>query len=197
MELIWVGVAFLFGLSAKRLGQPPLLGFLAAGFALELMGFRATPELLEVADLGVLLLLFTIGLKLDVGSVVRPEVWAVTALHLMISLVVTTGLLMGASSLVGGLLGDLDLTTAALVGFALSFSSTVFVVKLLESRDDSAAMYGRVGIGILVVQDLIAVAFLAASKQALPSPWAFTLLALILCDRCCTRCWRGADTASC
>lgn len=179
MELIWVGVAFLFGLSAKRLGQPPLLGFLAAGFALELMGFRATPELLEVADLGVLLLLFTIGLKLDIGSVVRPEVWAVTALHLMISLVVTTGLLMGASSLVGGLLGDLDLTTAALVGFALSFSSTVFVVKLLESRDDSAAMYGRVGIGILVVQDLIAVAFLAASKQALPSPWAFTLLALI------------------
>ncbi len=179
MELLWIGVAFLLGFLAKRLGQPPLLGFLAAGFVLELLGFRPDIALEELANVGVLLLLFTIGLKLDVSSVVRPVVWAVTVLHLIASVTVVTGLVLTLAALGVGPFAGLDLEVAALIGFALSFSSTVFVVKLLEERDDSAALYGRVAIGILVVQDLVAVGFLAATAEAQPSPWAFALIGLI------------------
>ncbi len=177
MELLWIGVAFVLGMLAKQLRQPPLLGFLAAGFVLELLGFRPDSSLEELASVGVLLLLFAIGLKLDVKSVVRPMVWAVALVHLVVSVVLVGALLLGLATV--GVLAGIDLQAAALLGFALSFSSTVFMVKLLEERDDSGALYGRVAIGILVVQDLVAVAFLAATAESLPSPWAFTLVALI------------------
>lgn len=177
MELLWIGVAFILGFIAKRLGQPPLLGFLAAGFVLELLGFRPDLALEQLADIGVLLLLFAIGLKLDVASVVRPMVWAVTLLHLVVSIALVGTVFLGLAAL--GVFPGLDLEAAALLGFALSFSSTVFVVKLLEERDDSAALYGRVAVGILVVQDLVAVGFLAATSESLPSPWAFALIGLI------------------
>ena len=179
MELLWIGVAFLLGFLAKQLDQPPLLGYLAAGFVLELLGFRPDVALTDLADVGVLLLLFTIGLKLDVRSVVRPEVWAVTSLHLIASVAAVAGLVLGFASLSVGPFAGLDLQAAALIGLALSFSSTVFAVKLLEERDDSAALYGRVAVGILVVQDLIAVGFLVVSSESLPSPWAFALIGLI------------------
>lgn len=179
MELLWIGVAFVLGFLAKRLDQPPLIGFLAAGFVLELLGFRPDVALEELANVGVLLLLFTIGLKLDVSSVVRPVVWAVTLLHMVVSVAVVALTLLGFAALKFGAFANLDLQAAALLGFALSFSSTVFVVKLLEERDDSAALYGRIGIGILVVQDLVAVGFMAATAESLPSPWAFALIALI------------------
>ncbi|TPV93934.1 MAG: hypothetical protein B7733_17910 [Myxococcales bacterium FL481] len=177
MELLWIGVAFVLGFLAKHLGQPPLLGFLAAGFVLELLGFRPDMALEQLADIGVLLLLFAIGLKLDIKSVVRPMVWAVTLVHLAVSIGLGGITLLGLAAL--GVFPGLDLEAAALLGFALSFSSTVFVVKLLEERDDSAALYGRVAVGILVVQDLVAVGFLAATAESLPSPWAFALIALI------------------
>ena len=179
VELLWIGVAFLLGFIAKRLRQPPLLGFLAAGFVLELLGFRPDIALEELANVGVLLLLFTIGLKLDVSSVVRPVVWAVTLLHMVASVALVAIVVLTLAALNVGAFAGLDLKVAALIGFALSFSSTVFVVKLLEERDDSAALYGRVAIGILVVQDLVAVGFLAATAEALPSPWAFALIGLI------------------
>jgi len=195
VELLWIGVAFILGFLAKRLDQPPLLGFLAAGFVLEFLGFRPDVALDELANIGVLLLLFTIGLKLDVKSVVRPEVWAVTTLHLLVSVALVTGLLTGLSALALGPFAGLGWEAAALIGLALSFSSTVFAVKLLEERDDSAALYGRVGVGILVVQDLVAVGFLAASSESLPSPWAFALIGLIplrpVLHRLLTACGHG------
>ena len=68
---------------------------------------------------------------------------------------------------------------AALLAFALSFSSTVFAVKVLEERAQIKSHFGRVAIGILVIQDLAAVIFLAASAGKTPSVWALALLALI------------------
>ncbi len=179
MELQWIGVAFLFGFIAKRLGQPPLVGYLAAGLALELVGFRMSATLQDLTDVGIQLLLFTIGLKLDLGSVTRREVWATTVAHMTVSTVALGGVAFLLGTLGVPLFDALDLRGAALVGFALSFSSTVFAVKFLEERDDVTSLYGRVAIGVLVVQDLIAVVFLAASEGKPPSPWALALLALI------------------
>ena len=65
-----------------------------------------------------------------------------------------------------------------LIAFGLAFSSTVFVVKLLEDRGDIGTLYGQLAIGLLVMQDLVAVIYLAFSEAQYPSLWALSLLAL-------------------
>jgi glutathione-regulated potassium-efflux system ancillary protein KefC len=61
---------------------------------------------------------------------------------------------------------DLGWTVMVLLGFALSFSSTVFAVKVLEERSELGSLYGRIAIGILVMQDVFAVIFLSAPPAA-------------------------------
>jgi predicted Kef-type K+ transport protein len=67
----------------------------------------------------------------------------------------------------------------ALIAFALSFSSTVFAVKILEEKGEMYSLYGGIAIGILIIQDIAAVLFLAVSTGKIPSLWAFSLLLLI------------------
>ena len=74
---------------------------------------------------------------------------------------------------------ELDLKSSAMIAFALSFSSTVFVVKVLEEKGEINSLHGRIAIGILVMQDLAAVIFLAASSGKLPTYWALLLFLLI------------------
>ena len=78
-----------------------------------------------------------------------------------------------------GLLGDADATDLALVALALSFSSTVVAVKVLEEQNAARSLHGRTAIGILVVQDLVAVAVLAMLEGQAPRWWAPMLLLLI------------------
>ncbi len=61
---IWITIAFLFGALSRGIGLPPLVGFLVAGFLLNFLGVTGGEFLDEMADLGIALLLFTIGLKL-------------------------------------------------------------------------------------------------------------------------------------
>ncbi|MEN8115301.1 MAG: cation:proton antiporter family protein, partial [Actinomycetota bacterium] len=126
--------------------------------------------------IGVLLLLFGVGMKLRITSLARPRVWVTTTAF---SLGAT--ILYGAALLIVGLLGvplasDLDLRSAAIVGFALSFASTVFAVQALERADESQSLAGRLSIGVLVLQDLFAVAFLVATGDGWPSPWALLVI---------------------
>ena len=74
-DLFWIGPALIFGLLAVRIGLPPLIGYLIAGFVLNLFGFIDHDQLTEIGELGVTLLLFTIGLKLDVRSLMKPVVF--------------------------------------------------------------------------------------------------------------------------
>ena len=73
----------------------------------------------------------------------------------------------------------IDVGKAMLIGFALSFSSTVFAVKTLEDKGEYQSKYGQTAIGVLIMQDIFAVVFLAASTGKLPSVWALGLLVLI------------------
>jgi predicted Kef-type K+ transport protein len=182
-EVAWIGIAFLLGFLARAVGLPPLLGFLAAGFLLGAQGAEVTPILLKISELGITLLLFTIGLKLNLRTLIRPQVWAVATIHMSVVTIVS-GLLLFLLSAAGlSLLGGLSLPTAMLIGFALSFSSTVFVVKILEDRGETASLHGRTAIGVLIMQDIVAVLFMAVSMAKMPSAWAVLVVAVLLAVR--------------
>lgn len=169
MDPIWIAVAFVFGFLAKQVSLPPLVGFLLAEFVLKFFGIEGGETLQQIADLGVTLLLFSIGLKLDVKGLLKPEVWGTASLHLVITVVVFGGAFYGLSLAGVSLFAGLDLATAAMIAFALSFSSTVFAVKVLEERGEMPSIHGRVSIGILIVQDIAAVVFLTLSTGKIPS----------------------------
>ncbi len=178
-DISWIFLAFLFGFLARLVSLPPMVGFLLTGFVLNYYGVTAGDTLQKLSDLGITLLLFTIGLKLNLNILIRPQVWLVTALHstiitLFFSALVYAAVLAGVSQF-----SDLTISHALLIGFALSFSSTVFVVKLLEEKGEMRSLHGRIAIGILVMQDLVAVIFLAISTGKLPEVWSLFLLLLI------------------
>ncbi len=178
MDPVIITSAFVLGLVVMRIGLPPMVGFLVAGFALNGLGFDAPEGLKEWGDLGVTLLLFSIGLKLKINQLAKPAIWAGSSIHLLISVLLFVPLL-----LLLGSTGLFELTTAQwpallLIAFALGFSSTVFAVKVLEDKGEAGSLYGRIAIGILVMQDIFAVIFLTVSTGKVPSLWAFGLLLL-------------------
>ena len=184
MDLSWIApftlAAFVLGLGARMVGLPPLIGFLAAGFALKAFGYASSTELHTLANAGVTLLLFAIGLKLDVRGLLKPSIWAGSSLHaLIVSLVL--GLLVWLLALTPwGLTAGLGLGTCLIIGFGLSFSSTVLAVKVQEEAGDAAALHAKIAIGILIMQDIFAVVFLSAAKGQAPSPWALALIPALL-----------------
>ncbi len=179
-ELATILVAALAGGAAAHfIGLPPLVGFLAAGLALNAFGVEEPAGLDLVADLGVALLLFGIGLKLDFRTLLRREVWLTGTVHLATFTAVVAALLLGAGALGLGILADQGWRTPVVIAFALSFSSTVLVIKLLEERGSGQSLGGRTVIGILVLQDLAAVTFISATAGGPPSPWAVLLVLLI------------------
>lgn len=178
-DLLWIGPALIAGVLASRFRLPPMVGYLLCGFILNLSGAYDHDRLTMIGDLGVTLLLFTIGLKLDLRSLLKPVIWAGTTLHTTI-VVSVFGTLLYWISLTGLQAFDgIDIGKAMLIGFALSFSSTVFAVKTLEDKGEYQSKYGQIAIGVLIMQDIFAVIFLAASTGKLPSVWALGLVALI------------------
>ncbi|MDQ7015152.1 MAG: cation:proton antiporter, partial [Gammaproteobacteria bacterium] len=178
-EIIWIALALGLGLLAKTITLPPLVGFLVTGFLLSAWGVESGDTLQQLADLGITLLLFTVGLKLNIKVLIRPQVWAVTLLHMAAISALIALLIFILVLLKLPLFATLDLKLTLLIAFALSFSSTVFVVKALSEAGEMGSLRGQIAIGILVVQDLAAVLFLAASTGKAPSPWALLLLLLI------------------
>ena len=183
MDPIWIIIAFGLGWTVQQARLPPLLGFLAAGFVLGSCGVNGGVFLAKAAALGVWLLLFSIGLKLKLGQLKRPEVLVVATAHLGFTVVLGAGVFLGLGALGVPFLTDLDSRTALLLAFALAFSSTVLAVKALEERGEVSALHGRVAIGILIIQDIAAVLFLAATKGAFPSAWSLLLVGALLLGR--------------
>lgn len=176
----YIALIFALGFLAKQIGLPPLVGFLVSGFVLKALGVEMTDGLHAFADLGITLLLFTIGLKLDLRSLIKGQIWGTSSLHMLLVVVAFGGLILLMSYSGLSLFTNIDIQTAATLAFALSFSSTVFAVKVLEEKGELKANHGRIAIGILIMQDIFAVMFLTISTGKLPSPWALVvLLALI------------------
>lgn len=171
MEIVWLGAAYGTGVVAKMLRLPVLVGFLAAGLLLAAFGVTITDTLKELGDLGVIFLLFTVGLHMRVKSILRPEVLGTGALHMMLSIILFLVVLIAL---------NIPFIAALFIAIGLGFSSTVLTAKALEARGELDAYHGRVALGILIFQDLIAVVLLAFTGAESPNWWALGLLILPL-----------------
>jgi predicted Kef-type K+ transport protein len=179
MEYMFLLFAFICGLGVKAIGIPPLVGYLAAGFLLNFSGYAITPNLTYIANLGITIMLFTIGLKLNIRDLAKREVFGGSIAHTSLWVAVVISILIGLSFIFKPLFGGVDYADIALIAFALSFSSTVCVVKVLEENGESKTRHGRLAIGILVMQDFFAIIFLVIATGKIPSIWALGLLAII------------------
>lgn len=171
--------ALVAGLIASQVRLPPLVGFLVTGFALNAAGVPELEGLETVADLGVALLLFGIGLKIDVRVLARREVWMTAVVHLGLFTALAWAYLSVIAIVAAGLMADRDWRSLLIIGFALSFSSTVLVVKALDDQSATQSAFGRTAVGILIIQDIFAVVFLTVAKGEAPSPWALLLFLLL------------------
>ena len=151
-DVAWISLAFALGFVARLLGLPPLIGFLATGFLLSAQGVTNGELFDKLADIGITLLLFTVGLKLNLRTLARPQVWAVTAIHTSIVVGVIGCVLYGLALSGAAFLSSLDVQSALLIAFALSFSSTVFVVKVLEEKGEMTSLHGRIAIDLRMLR---------------------------------------------
>lgn len=151
---IVLAMCVVFGLIARRLGQSVLVGYLLAGV---LLGGPSSLGIVEdigsfsfMGEVGIALLLFTVGLDLPFEKVRK---FGRTALVAGGFQVVLTTLVAAAASVAFGLSGS----TAFVVGFAVSLSSTAVVITVLADRSETDSVHGLVATGMLIAQDVVVV----------------------------------------
>ncbi len=153
-------IAAVGGAVAVRLRQPVLIAYIIVGIAVGPAGFelvKSHDQVSVLAQIGVSVLLFVVGLKLDLTQV--RDIGKVA---------LATGLGQLAFTIIFGFLLILalgkDLVEALYVAVALTFSSTIIIVKLLSDKGELDALHGRIAIGFLIVQDIaVVVAMMAMS----------------------------------
>ena len=145
-----VVLAFPAGFVARKLGLPPLVGYLVAGMALGPFtpGFVGNRELIgELAEIGVILLMFGVGLHFAIKDLLGVRKVAVpTAL---VQMAVATALGVGLGHMLGW-----SLAGGLVLGLALSVASTVVALRALEERNTLDSINGQIAVGALIVQDL-------------------------------------------
>ncbi|MEM7561421.1 MAG: cation:proton antiporter family protein [Pseudomonadota bacterium] len=177
MHIAILLLALLLGLVFRALGFPPLLGYLVTGFVAQAIGIGSAADLEPFSNFGIMLLLFTIGLKLDLRKLAAPQVWGVTAISMVVSVLLMAPVILLAFSFAPSLVVE-DRQVVWTLAFALSFSSTVFAVKIFDTRGENASFHATIAIGILIIQDLIAVTYLVATSGKSPSIYTVGLLLL-------------------
>ncbi len=145
--------AAVFGAIALRLRQPLVVAFVAVGILAgpSVLGWTTSDKSIQLlAELGLSLLLFVVGLKLDVGLI---RSMGLVSLATGIGQVALTGVIAFLIALGLGL----GTVSALYTGIALSFSSTIIVVKMLSDKRETDSLHGRIAIGLLIVQDILVV----------------------------------------
>jgi len=145
-----------FGMLARWLKQPTILGYIATGLIVGPLGFLKlnSPESLDaMAELGITFLLFLVGMEMrfkDLKHVGKAALFTGIG-----QIVFTSAIGYALTRLLG--YGGL---TALYIAVALTFSSTIIVVKLLSEKRELESLHGRIVIGFLLVQDFVALLFL-------------------------------------
>jgi CPA2 family monovalent cation:H+ antiporter-2 len=148
-----LGLALVIGLIATRLQLPPLVGYLIAGIIIgpATPGFVADVELSsQLAELGVMLLMFGVGLHFSLNDLLAVRKIAVPGA--IVQIAVATALGMAVAHLWGW-----DLPAGLVFGVSLSVASTVVLLRALESRGMLDTVNGRIAVGWLIVEDLVTV----------------------------------------
>jgi len=176
---ICVAAAALLALVSHRLKQPLILAYLVTGVLIGPVGFNLVKDrdsIVTVAEMGLILLLFMIGLEIDLKKLIAAGRAVIVAGLLQVPICIALGLAffywLGFRDL-GGQFALLYLAAC------MSMSSTLIVVKLLYDKRELDTLPGRITLGILVCQDLWAVAMLAIQPNLL-HPDAAPLLPSLL-----------------
>ncbi len=166
---IVVALALAGGLCLAKFKQPPIIGYILNGVILGPSGFaliqdRGPLELL--AELGVLLLLFVVGMELNLRSF--KKVWVQASLFCLLQLALIVTFTVGISYYTGW-----TMTKAMVLGFVTALSSTAVVVKMLESSGEIKTENGQLIIGILIAQDLAIAPMILVIRNTIEvaSPW--------------------------
>lgn len=148
-----VSLSFIFGLIVSRIGLPPILGYLLAGFAIGPFtpGYVADSAAAhQLSEIGVTLLMFGVGLHFSI-----KDLWSVRRVAVpgaVVQIATATLLGVGAAHLWGMSLG-----TGIVFGLCLSVASTVVLIRAMRSRGQLETANGRIAVGWLIVEDLVTV----------------------------------------
>ncbi len=148
-----LGVVTVIGALGVFLRQPLIVAFIAAGILLGPSGLgwvTATEPVELLAQLGIALLLFVVGLKLDLHII---RTMGPVALATGLGQVLFTSIFGFLIAMAMGM----SVTASIYIGVALTFSSTIIIVKLLSDKKEIDALHGRIAVGFLIVQDIVVV----------------------------------------
>lgn len=146
-------LASLIGLFGMVLRQPLIVSFILVGILAGPSGFSlvaGSEEIELLSELGIAVLLFLVGLKLDLQLI--RSIGKVSLVAGLVQIAIT-----GLLGLLIALLFGLSLLMAGFIAVAITFSSTIIIVKLLSDRREIDSLHGRIALGILIVQDLMVV----------------------------------------
>jgi CPA2 family monovalent cation:H+ antiporter-2 len=178
--ILHVGVAtaaaLLGGALARRLGQPPLVGYLLAGIAIGPFtpGFVGDlGQISALAEVGVVLLVFALGVEFSLRELYKVRKVALGAALAQIGITVVVGA--GLAVVTG-----MDPRAALVVGAILAISSTLVVAKTLEERGELDSTHGRNAIGWMIVQDIATIVFIVALPPLAAEELSLTPILLAL-----------------
>lgn len=167
MDLVFIqlaiilSAAFVVAYIIRIFKQPIIIGYIIAGIGIALIlqlgviDIGASEELIHTfSKFGIAFLLFIVGLHLN-PKVVKEV--GISSLFIGIAQMILTFAL---GFLVSWKLLNMDLISSAYVGIAIAFSSTIIIMKLLSDERNIDSLYGKISIGILIIQDLVAVGVL-------------------------------------
>jgi Kef-type K+ transport system membrane component KefB len=156
---ICIIAAWIVAVASQVARQPLLLAYLVAGFAIGPHGFKwvtGVNNIETISDIGLSLLLFMIGLEIDLKKMLSAgKVITLTALVQILGCVLLGWLIFG---FLGPAKNNLE---AVYLGVAAAMSSTVIIVKILYDKRELETLVGRVTLGVLVLQDIATILFLA------------------------------------
>jgi monovalent cation:H+ antiporter-2, CPA2 family len=161
---IGLSMAFVAGLVARRLGLPTIVGYLLAGVVIGPFtpGFVADQEIAsELAELGVILIMFGVGIHFSVRDLLAVRHIAVPGALGQVAISAAAGTLVGLA--LGWQLG-----AAVVLGFSIAIASTVVLLRALAERNELDSPQGRIAVGWLIVEDLLTVLVLVLLPTIAP-----------------------------
>ncbi|MFH0957828.1 MAG: cation:proton antiporter [Pseudomonadota bacterium] len=153
------GLAIIVVFVCQRFRVPNIVGFLLTGVLAgpHCLGLiKNLSDVEELAEIGVVCLLFTIGIEFSLRNLIRIRSLVVIGGTVQVGLTIATGALL---AYVVGLPGNMSI----FFGFLLSLSSTAIVLKILQQRSESESPHGKLSLGILIFQDVIVVVMILVS----------------------------------